>query len=202
MANISSVSGLSSLSEDLYYQYMINHNSTSTMLNALSGNTSDDSGSGSLLSAVTSSLYSSGLTGLDGLNSLSGIGSLLGGGSEEDLLGASQSLSSFSNILQTYLSAQTAEAAQMTEKLSGVLEEAAETEDTSTLSYRTVQEIYQYFLDKTSSSVENAVQSNSSQSQGSAGAIASQQTEVDFDSLEQQLQEEAESVMPALAQKI
>lgn len=147
MANISSISGLSSLSEDLFYQYMINHNSTSTMLNALSGSASEDSDTGSLLNSVTSSLYSNGITGLEGLHSL---GSLLGGDSE-DLLGVSQSISSFSNILESYLNLQNVEAAQMTEKLSGVLEEAAQTEDTSSLSYRTVQEIYQYFLDKTSS---------------------------------------------------
>ena len=170
------------------------------MLNALSGNTSDDSGSGSLLGAVTSSLYSSGISGLYGMDSLNGLGSLLGNGSGDDLLTASQSLSSFSNILQVYLNAQTAEAAQMTEKLSGVLEEAAQTEDTSTLSYRTVQEIYQYFLEKTSSSGENAIQSTAtaSQSQKSSEGIALQQAEVDFDSLEQQLQEQAESAIPAI----
>lgn len=200
MADISSVSGLSSVSKDLYYQYLINHNSTSTMLNALSGNTSDDSESGSLLGAVTSSMYPGGIASMYGMNSLSGLGSLLGGGSGDDLLTASQSLSSFSNILQVYLNAQTTEAAQMTEKLSDVLEEAAQTEDTSTLSYRTVQEIYQYFLDKTSSSGENAIQSAgaTSQSQKEATGMAYQPSEIDFDSLEQQLQKEAESVIPAI----
>lgn len=202
MADISSISGLSSLSKDLYYQYLINHNSTSTMLNALSGNTSDESGSGSLLGTVTSSLYSNGLTGMYGTNPLSGLDSLLGGGSDEDLLGVSQSLSSFSNILQVYMNAQNAEAAQMADKLSGVLEEASQTEDTSTLSYRTVQEIYQYFLDKTSSSGENAIQSASSsqnqQSRTEPANVVLQQSEVDFDSLEEQIQQEAESVMPAV----
>lgn len=49
MADLSAISALSSLSEkDLYYQYLINHNSTSTMLNALSGNYSDSSDGNSL----------------------------------------------------------------------------------------------------------------------------------------------------------
>lgn len=193
MADISSISGLSSLSEDLYYQYLINNNSTSTMLNALSGDASDDSGSGNLLSAVTSGLTSS------GLSSLSGLESLLGSG--ENLLGASQGLASFSSILETYMNAQNAEAARMSEKLSEVLEEAAQTEDTSSLSYRTVQEIYQYFMDKTSAStVAEVVRGNSSteQSQLQTGTDVANAdaTEMDFDALERQIQEEVEATLP------
>lgn len=170
------------------------------MLNALSGNTSEDSGSGGLLGAVTSSLYPNGISGLYGMDSLNGLGSLLGSGSGDDLLTASQSLSSFSNILQVYMNAQTTEAAQMAEKLSGVLEEASQTEDTSTLSYRTVQEIYQYFMEKTTSAGENVIQSKSaaSQSQNTPAGMVYQQAEVDFDSLEQQLQQQAESAIPAI----
>ena len=38
----------------------------------------------------------------------------------------------------------------MADKLSSVLEEAAETEDTSSLTYKTVQELYEYFSEKVS----------------------------------------------------
>lgn len=193
MADISSISGLSSLSEDLYYQYLINNNSTSTMLNALSGDASDDSGSGNLLSAVTSGLTSS------GLSSLSGLGSLLGSG--DDLLSASQGLSSFSSILETYMNAQNTEAVRMSEKLSEVLEEAAQTEDTTSLSYRTVQEIYQYFMDKTSASsaaevVRGSSSSEQSQVQTGAAVTNADATEMDFDVLERQIQEEVEAALP------
>lgn len=193
MADISSISGLSSLSEDLYYQYLINNNSTSTMLNALSGDTSEDSGSGNLLNAVTSRLTSSGLSSLNGLESLLGSG--------DDLLSASQGVSNFSSILETYLNAQNAEAVQMSEKLSEVLEEAAQTEDTSSLTYQTVQEIYQYFMDKTSaSSAAEVVRGGSSaeQSQVETGTAvtSTDATEMDFDALERQIQEEVEAALP------
>ena len=45
MADLSAIGALSSLSEkDLYYQYLINNNSASTMFNALAGNSTQDSG--------------------------------------------------------------------------------------------------------------------------------------------------------------
>lgn len=221
MAGISSISGLSSLSEDLYYQYLINNNSTSTMLNALSGDTSQDN-SGSLAGAVGSGLYGlnnlSSLGSLYGLDNLSDLGSLYGlnslngldgllGSSDEALLGASQSISSFSNILEVYLNAQRTEAAQMSEQLSEVLEEAAETENVSSLTYRTVQEIYQYFLEKTASSSSGAatgVQQTSSGGQpgGNGMDVLPVEQEIDFDALEQKLMEEAESRIPVAARYI
>jgi hypothetical protein len=199
MASVSSVSGLSSLAEDLYYQYLINNNSTSTMLNALSGTSDSDSDTSGLMSAVSSSLSSS-LSGLTGLDSLS---SLLGSSDSGDsLLETSQALSNFSDILQVYMNAQTTEAATMAQSLSSVLEEAGQTEDTSSLSYRTVQEMYQYFLDKSSSAdqgnsaVTNQLQTASSADSSSTAALgtdSAQVSELDFDSLEEQLQQEAEA---------
>ena len=47
MAGVSGVNGIDE--ETLYYQYLINHNSASTMLNALSGDSSDDD---SMLSGI------------------------------------------------------------------------------------------------------------------------------------------------------
>ncbi len=192
MADISSISGLSSLSEDLYYQYLINHNSTSTMLNAISGN-SDDAGDSGLMGTIGAGLGIDNGIGLlsamgQGTNALSLIGSLTGVGGlngEDGLLTASQSLGSFSNILETYLNAQRGQAAQMTEKLSDVLEEAAQTEDTSSLTYRTVQEIYDYFLEQSGASSAEGVVSERSRS---AAATQTQRVgatlqEVDFESL-------------------
>ncbi len=190
MADLSSVSGLSSLSTDLYYQYLINNNSTSTMLNALSGTDSEELGAGSILDTVTSG----------SLASLSGLGSVYG--SDEDLLSASQGLSNFSSILETYMSAQKLEAAEMTEKLSGVLEEAAQIEDTSSLTYRTVQEIYEYFQGKTASAAGTTVGGVTTSSQVSPTEVQTEPmvpenvTEMDFESLEQQIQESIESSLP------
>ena len=52
MANVS-------LDKDLFYQYMINNNSTSTMLNALSGNTNTGVQSANDLSSVLGALQNS-----------------------------------------------------------------------------------------------------------------------------------------------
>jgi hypothetical protein len=100
------------------------------------------------------------------------------------------------------MNAQTTEAATMAQSLSSVLEEAGQTEDTSSLSYRTVQEMYQYFLDKSSSAdqgnsaVTNQLQTASSADSSSTAALgtdSAQVSELDFDSLEEQLQQEAEA---------
>lgn len=190
MADLTSISGLSSLSTDLYYQYLINNNSTSTMLNALAGTDSESLGTGSILDTVTSG----------SLTSLSGLGSVYG--SDEDFLTASQGLSSFSSILETYMNAQNLEAAQMSEKLSGVLEEAAKTEDVSSLSYRTVQEIYEYFQEKAGSAGSSALTGVDTKTDVSQTAVQAEQlvpttaTEFDFDTLEQQIQENIESSLP------
>lgn len=193
MADLSSISGLSSLSEDLYYQYLINHNSTSTMLNAISGN-SDDSGSSGLMGTIGAGLGIDNGIGLlsamgQGTNTsaLSLIGALTGAGGlsgEDGLLSASQSLGSFSNILETYLNAQRGQASQMAEKLSEVLEEAAQTEESSSLTYRTVQEIYDYFLEQSgAASAEDAVSEKTGTVSTKAQRVGAPLQEVDFESL-------------------
>ncbi len=108
----------------LYYQYMINNNPTSTMLNSISGNYGND--------------------GFGAMGSLGTLGSLGG-------------VSSFSSILENYLTgmklnsyADSIQASTMADKLSSVLEEAGKTEDTSSLTYQTVQELYEYFSEQVS----------------------------------------------------
>lgn len=156
------MAGIGDLQQALYYQYMINNNSASTMLNSVSGN------AGSGVSAV------SGLSGLLGLNSLYGLGGMTGVGSVDSAL-------NFSNILQSYLGqdlitsafSDTAEAAEMTEKLSDVLEEAAETEDTTSLTYQTVQDLYEYFSKKVSVRAAALMGTNTeSQGQGASSGTA------------------------------
>ena len=99
MADLSAISALSSLNErDLYYQYLINNNSTSTMLNAITG---DNSGNSS---------------------GISGISSLIGNtGSSIGDLGSIGNISSFANILKLYMGQQTTEAEGMAKKLSETL---------------------------------------------------------------------------------
>lgn len=148
MSDISSVSSLSALSRDLYYQYLIDHNSMSTMFNAISGSSDDSSDSSGLMSAIGSKMgYGVSSTdrvqGLESLYGLSGVS-----GSDDSLLGLSQGISGFAGILQSYLDAQTSEASKMADSMSSVLEEASQSEDTSSLTYRTVQEIYRYFQEQ------------------------------------------------------
>lgn len=142
MAGVSGVNGIDE--ETLYYQYLINHNSASTMLNALSGDSSDDD---SMLSGLSSLSGLSGLSGTSGLSGLSGV--------SQD--------SSFATILQSYLTKaihsqnDSAQDAQMAEKLSDVLQEAAKTEDTSNTTYKTVQELYEYFTEKLSGTAASLI---------------------------------------------
>lgn len=148
MSDISSVSSLSALSRDLYYQYLIDHNSMSTMFNAISGSSDDSSDSSSLMSAIGSKMgygvsSTDSVQGLESLYGLSGVS-----GSDDSLLGLSQGISGFAGILQSYLDAQTSEASKMADSMSSVLEEASQSEDTSSLTYRTVQEIYRYFQEQ------------------------------------------------------
>ena len=128
MSDISSVSSLSNLSRDLYYQYLIDHNSMSTMFNAISGNSDDSSDSSDLMSAIGSGLG----YGLSSLNNVQGLDSLYGlsgvSGSDDSLLGLSQGISGFAGILQSYLSAQTTQASEMADSMAAVLEEAAQTD--------------------------------------------------------------------------
>lgn len=139
------------MDETLYYQWLINNNSASTMLNAISGSSDDSSYSSlSAISALSGLSQSGDISSLGSLSGLSSLGSL----------GSTDSVSGFSDILQTYLSqmgtanatteAEATEVAQMAEKLGDVLEEAGKSEDTSSLTYQTVQEIYEYFSDKVS----------------------------------------------------
>ena len=148
MSDISSVSSLSALSRDLYYQYLIDHNSMSTMFNAISGSSDDSSDSSGLMSAIGSKMgygisSTDSVQGLESLYGLSGVS-----GSDDSLLGLSQGISGFAGILQSYLDAQTSEASKMADSMSSVLEEASQSEDTSSLTYRTVQEIYRYFQEQ------------------------------------------------------
>ena len=148
MSDISSVSSLSALSRDLYYQYLIDHNSMSTMFNAISGSSDDSSDSSGLMSAIGSKMgygvsSTDSVRGLESLYGLSGVC-----GSDDSLLGLSQGISGFAGILQSYLDAQTSEASKMADSMSSVLEEASQSEDTSSLTYRTVQEIYRYFQEQ------------------------------------------------------
>ena len=140
------MAGIDSLDGTLYYQWLINNNSTSTMLNAISGTSS--------------------LDGVSGLGSLGNLGSLGSVGS----IGTAGI--SFASILQSYMSGVNATdslaAASMADKLSGILEEAAETEDTSSLSYRTAQELYEYFSNQASVRA-NSLLGNS----GTAESVAS-----------------------------
>lgn len=148
MSDISSVSSLSALSRDLYYQYLIDHNSMSTMFNAISGSSDDSSDFSGLMSAIGSKMgygvsSTDSVQGLESLYGLSGVS-----GSDDSLLGLSQGISGFAGILQSYLDAQTSEASKMADSMSSVLEEASQSEDTSSLTYRTVQEIYRYFQEQ------------------------------------------------------
>lgn len=158
MADLSAISALSSINaKDLYYQYLINNNSTSTMLNALSGNygdSSDGTGLSGLVSAVSQTYSSSALSSL--------VGQALGTSGTGDLsmLGLA---SDFSSILELYLGAQTSEAGAMAGKLQDALSEAEEAGETSTKSYKTVQELYKYFTDKSSAAAQ-ALNKNTSQS--------------------------------------
>lgn len=174
------MAGIDSLDGTLYYQWLINNNSTSTMLNAISGTDS--------------------LDGVSGLGSIGGLGSLGSLGS------AGTSGVSFANILQSYMSGTNAtdslEAASMADKLSGILEEAAKTEDTGSLSYRTAQELYEYFSNQASVRA-NSLLGNSGTAEsvaasllgkGSAGTAQSQsvgtgssETVSEIDALNQQM---------------
>lgn len=182
-----------SLDETLFYQYMINNNSTSTMLNALNGGSSDDS-SNSLTSAI-GSMYSMGNLGTGSISDVSTILGLLG----NNYSGGVSSLDSFSNILQTYLNQDSSQAAEMMEKLEGVLEETAGTEEEGTKSWKTVQELYEYFAEMTSGQANNLLgilspdskkETTSGESQSSMGSAV-----IDFDAIEQESDTMIDSLM-------
>ena len=174
MAGVSGVNGIDE--ETLYYQYLINHNSASTMLNALSGDSSDDD---SMLSGISSLSGLSGLSGTSGLSGLSGV--------SQD--------SSFATILQSYLTRaihSQNDSAQMAEKLSDVLQEAAKTEDTSNTTYKTVQELYEYFTEKMSGTAASLINgSAAAQSTNSTNNTNSTQNSTSAQSTAEQMNQAA-----------
>lgn len=187
-----------SLDETLFYQYMINNNSTSTMLNALNGSSSDDS-SNSLTSAI-GSMYSMNNLGTGSISDVSTILGLLG----NNYSGVS-SLDSFSSILQTYLNQDSSQAAEMMEKLEGVLEETAGTTEEGTKSWKTVQELYEYFAEMTSGQANNLLgilsplsmkelsskkETSSEEPQSAMGSAM-----IDFDAIEQESDTMIDSLM-------
>ena len=103
MANVS-------LDKDLFYQYMINNNSTSTMLNALSGNTNTGVQSANDLSGVLGALQNSVSF---GTGSISDVSTLLSGLEGISTTGTGNS---FSDILQSYLQP-TSDSAQTTDSV-------------------------------------------------------------------------------------
>lgn len=103
MANVS-------LDKDLFYQYMINNNSTSTMLNALSGNTNTGVQSADDLSSVLGALQNSASF---GTGSISDVSTLLSGLEGISTTGTGNS---FSDILQSYLQP-TSDSAQTTDSV-------------------------------------------------------------------------------------
>lgn len=187
-----------SLDETLFYQYMINNNSTSTMLNAISGNSFDDSTS---LTSAIGSMYSMNNLGTGSISDVSTILGLLG----NNYSGGISSLDSFSNILQTYLNQDSLQATEMMEKLEDVLEETAGTQEEGTKSWKTVQELYEYFTEMTSGQANNllgilsplSLQEGSAKketsSEGSQTATASAM--IDFDAIEQESDAMVESLM-------
>lgn len=187
-----------SLDETLFYQYMINNNSTSTMLNAISGNQTDNS-TNSLLSAL------GGLQGINGFGtgSISDVATLLGLGS--GTYGGIGSVNSFSGILQTYLTAERKDAAEMAEKIEEAMDGVTDASEKESRSYQTLEEIYQYFQDRSSDraysllsgltgTAEKAASHNSS-SNAAAPAGAAEKADFDFDGFEAETDEMIASMM-------
>lgn len=197
LSSLSAIAGLSNLSglseRDSYYQYLINNNSTSTMLNALSGD-SDDSTDSSFSGISNMLSQASSLTGSTA-SSLSGISSLLGGSTDSD--GSSLSvLTSFSQILNTYLSSEQTEAANMAETMSEALKEAdANGEDSSTVTYKTVQELYEYFSEKAKAEGKTNIASSQVSSVDMQAQQAVSATEFDFDGFESDIDSSIEETM-------
>lgn len=193
--------------KDLYYQWLINNNSTSTMLNALSGSSGEDSSSLGILSSLANTALSGSLRSGSAIdNFLTGApGSLTG-------VQGTESVTSFAKVLESYLSKNSSgildltqgsssvtEAAQMAEKLSGVLEEAEKNGDTSSLTYKTVKEIYEYFSGQVSGraaellgekasllkQTEGTASGNGTASEDSAAAAAAKETADYFEQMDQ-----------------
>lgn len=172
-----------SLDENLFYQYMINNNSTSTMLNALSGN---DSSKSSTYNSIAGNLST--MQGLGGTSELSGLTSLLGG--EYNGVGT---VSDFSSLLKTYMAGNNTSNPEVVEKLENALAEAEKAGESGTNSYKTVQELYQYFSDSNNAGANGVMQALSGSERAGnkpdGNAIIQRNirladNEMDFDSLE------------------
>lgn len=131
------------LDEMLYYQYMINHNSASTMLSAISGT-----------SAVDDSTLS--------LGSLGGLGQIDTSGNFYQILQRY-----LGNSTQGLSTSDALEAADMVDKLQEAMTEAEEAGETETKSYQTVQEIYEYFSNQVSAKASALLGGVSGASSGS-----------------------------------
>lgn len=174
-----------SLDETLFYQYMINNNSTSTMLNALSGNSSDDSSYGNM-AGILSALQSSGSW---GTGSISDVSTLLGGIGGE-LSGISTLNNNFANVLAAYTGNSQSQLSGIVDQLQEVLQETSETES-QTKSYQTIQEIYTTLAEMYSGKADS-VQSTASATQQAETQVASSQTftsETDFENIAKQMDE-------------
>lgn len=173
-----------SLDENLFYQYMINNNSTSTMLNAISGN---DTSKSSTYNNIAGNLST--MQGLGDTSGLSGLTSLLGG--EYNGVGT---VSDFSSLLETYMAGNNTSNSEVVEKLQSAMEEAEKSGEANTNSYKTVQELYQYFSENNTGAsglmqaLSGTGESRSSGNVNSTSTIQKNnrlaEAEIDFDSLE------------------
>lgn len=181
-----------SLDETLFYQYLINHNSTSTMLNALSGRDSEDSAYGSM-AGILNTLQSSGTY---GTGSISDVATLLGGINGE--YSGLSSIGDFSTILQSYLTQDTTEATEMAQKLANVLEETKGTTEENSVTYQTVQELYEYFLEQTASRSASLLGTSGTDVTKAGGQSVSTEysgLSFDFDSFETETEEMIDSLL-------
>ena len=181
MANVS-------MDETLFYQYMINNNSTSTMLNALSGNSSDDSSYGNM-AGILSALQSSGSWGTGGISDVS----TLLGGIDGELSGLSSLNNNFANVLAAYTGNSQSQLSGVVDQLQQVLQETSETES-QTKSYQTIQEIYTTLAQMYSGKADT-VQNSTAQSTASTTKQAENQTtssqsftsETDFENITKEM---------------
>ncbi len=167
MADMSPIGALSSLlsEKDLYYQYLIDNNTKSTMFKALGAD--------------------------DGSSDVDGSIGYVG---EE---------SSFYSILQRCLGGGLDEAASMGARLEEALDAAEDAGEDSTQLYKTVQEIYDYFVEKTASAAAQSLPSlaeglpSSGQTDGqTAEAFSSRYDDFDFDGFES---EAADAIQSSIA---
>jgi hypothetical protein len=149
------------------------------------------------INSIYQSLYG---TNSNLLNTVSSIGGNSSEESDSDAFGTAET-SQFSSILETYLNTQKTQNTQMAEKLSQVLKTASASEDSSSATYQTVQELYQYFLKQAGNSADSVdsyrgnVVSSSTSSAGQESTSTISSSEMDFDALESNLQSNMEEKM-------